>query len=806
LLRHALILPALLLSVAFPVRSLALWPDNGAPLSTAVGDQSLPAVIADGAGGAIVAWHDTRSGNLDIYVQRVNTNGVPQWTAGGVALCVVAGDQGYPVIASDGAGGAIVAWHDGRVAEPDIYAQRVNASGVPQWTANGVAICTAALNQYYPAIVSDGAGGAIIAWQDLRVALIFYDIFAQRINASGVTQWTANGVAVCTASLDQYVTRAVSDGVGGAIITWQDIRNAANLDIYAQRMNASGVPQWTANGVALTVAGAHQQLPAIVADGVGGAVVTWQDARNGNHDIFAQRVNGAGVTQWTVNGVPVCTQTSTQETPAIAADGLGGVVLAWGDYRYGAGATIVMLQRLNATGTPQWYLDGILAAGVGGSAPTKPSITALGAGSVLVCWPDSRNGVADIYAQRFSSAGVREWGYSDTPVCTAGNTQTNPVVVASGTGSVIMAWEDARNGTVDIYAQMVEPRYGHKGHPEPFVTSVEDIAGDQGGAVKLNWTASDEDVYPQSKIVYYSVWRATDPVMATAAIAANPSLRVDAREISAGFARPVLRTERVAETDYYWELVGTQVAQYFAGYTYTTDTRADSTSQSNATHYFQVLSHTADPYVFWPSNVVSGRSVDNLAPPPPILLTAQRAGADVNLRWNRAVAGDLRDYSVYRATSTGVTPVPVNFLLSSDDTLAVDTSAPTSALYYIVTAYDVHENQSTPSNEASVGALTGIGNLPPVTTLTVLDNAPNPFAASTTLRIGLPTASRVEIQLFDVAGRQVRSDRTSTLAAGWREVTFDAHDGDGRVLPSGVYFYRITAAGTTITRKMVIAR
>ena len=99
-----------------------------------------------------------------------------------------------------------------------------------------------------------------------------------------------------------------------------------------------------------------------------------------------------------------------------------------------------------------------------------------------------------------------------------------------------------------------------------------------------------------------------------------------------------------------------------------------------------------------------------------------------------------------------------------------------------------------------------MGNTPPITALTVLDNMPNPFTETTTLRIGLPKASDVEIDVFDVAGRSVRIEHTATLAAGWREVSFDARDAAGQALPSGVYFYRVKAAGQTITRKMVIAR
>ena len=88
--------------------------------------------------------------------------------SGNVPLCTAANQQYSSTIVSDGAGGAIVTWYDIRSGNYDIYAQRVNAAGVPQWTANGVALCTAANNQYSPTIVSDGAGGAIVTWYDYR--------------------------------------------------------------------------------------------------------------------------------------------------------------------------------------------------------------------------------------------------------------------------------------------------------------------------------------------------------------------------------------------------------------------------------------------------------------------------------------------------------------------------------------------------------------------------------------------------------------------------------------------------------------
>ena len=164
----------------FPARSFGLWVDNGNALCTVAGDQSSPQITSDGSGGAIVTWDDWRSWSYDIYAQRVNASGVVQWVADGVALCAATGDQEWPMITSDGAGGAIVTWDDDRSGSYDVYTQRVNASGVVQWAADGVVLCAATGTQQYPAITSDGAGGAIVTWEDWRSGSNS-DVYAQRV-------------------------------------------------------------------------------------------------------------------------------------------------------------------------------------------------------------------------------------------------------------------------------------------------------------------------------------------------------------------------------------------------------------------------------------------------------------------------------------------------------------------------------------------------------------------------------------------------------------------------------------------------
>ena len=127
-----------------------------------------------------------------------------------VPLCTASADQFNPVGCSDGAGGAIYAWVDYRAGNADVYAQHVSGAGLPLWTADGVVVCNAAGDQGRQSavpqlsVVSDGSGGAYITWEDRRTAgTTGIDVYAQRISANGIAAWTANGVAVTTATGNQ---------------------------------------------------------------------------------------------------------------------------------------------------------------------------------------------------------------------------------------------------------------------------------------------------------------------------------------------------------------------------------------------------------------------------------------------------------------------------------------------------------------------------------------------------------------------------------------------------------------------------
>ena len=83
-------------------------------------------------------------------------------------------------------------------------------------------------------------------------------------------------------------------------------------------------------------------------------------------------------------------------------------------------------------------------------------------------------------------------------------------------------------------------------------------------------------------------------------------------------------------------------------------------------------------------------------------------------------------------------------------------------------------------------------------------NTPNPFRPSTTIRFALPTARDVELRVFDLAGRAVKTLADGSLGPGVHTLQWDGTSDRGSRLASGVYFYRLTAGSDRAERKMVI--
>ncbi len=89
---------------------------------------------------------------------------------------------------------------------------------------------------------------------------------------------------------------------------------------------------------------------------------------------------------------------------------------------------------------------------------------------------------------------------------------------------------------------------------------------------------------------------------------------------------------------------------------------------------------------------------------------------------------------------------------------------------------------------------------------TLHQNYPNPFNPITTLRYDLPENSLVNIIIYDLLGRQVKSLINQTQDAGFKSVLWNATNNQGKPVSAGVYLYQIRAGDFIQTKKMVLLK
>ena len=479
-------------TMATPSSSHAGWssdPAANVPVCKAPNVQTGPRMIPQGAGGVYIVWTDFRAGMPvgdsdyyefgDIYLQRLGAGGAvaPGWPLDGIAVCREAKRQDHPVLAPDGKGGVFVAWVDYRAEtnDADVYLQHIAPQGVPApgWPAAGMALGTRPnFEPRFPCIVPDGAGGVIVVFTDVVYvpSRNYYtsDVFAARIEADGrlAPGWTRGGNALCTTETTEEYLTATSDGSGGALVAWTARGDNLELrQVSVQRVRGDGeiASGWPANGLVLSPSARTWGTPAILADGAGGMFVAWADDRSGIFVAYATAVtaDGAIANGWPTGGLLVGGQPTSNQVPCLADAGAGDVYIAW--VSGPGGQEDVYLQRLTAQGSiaAGWLAGGVAVC----TAPGQQYAVSLATddhGDALLAWPDQRAGPGDVYAARITAAGERAtgWPTDGALVSSAPFTQFLPAIVSDSSGGMVLAWEDDRSGSgftnTDIYATRID--------------------------------------------------------------------------------------------------------------------------------------------------------------------------------------------------------------------------------------------------------------------------------------------------------------------------------------------------------------
>ena len=363
------------------------------------------------------------------------------WLSQGTQVAPTDSLQSDPVIASDGQGGAFLAWQDDR-AGWSIFAQHLGADGLPApgWPASGLQVSSGAF--YDPVIVSDGAGGAFVAASNGGIGLWHllptYGPSPPTVSELAVGDDAGSAAGRAAPAAIEKIRYSPSvlpelepDGNGGVYLAYED---GGYLSEYVS------VEHFTAEGSAMRpweLSLGYGYEPVLCRDAQGNLIV-FHDARLVNHVVVRPDTVFA---DWPGNGIEIAPGLDrVTDAPGIVSDGQDGAFLVWQDSRTGYEQTYA--QHLTGSGAVAagWPSTGLALCTYRTSAgliryspsgrPPQPysSVASDGAGGFYVAWSDQRADAGDIYTQHVLADGTLApgWPLNGLAVAAAAGVQRSP--------------------------------------------------------------------------------------------------------------------------------------------------------------------------------------------------------------------------------------------------------------------------------------------------------------------------------------------------------------------------------------------
>ncbi|MEP7027390.1 MAG: T9SS type A sorting domain-containing protein [Candidatus Eisenbacteria bacterium] len=303
------------------------------------------------------------------------------------------------------------------------------------------------------AIEHDASDGLYLAWIEQRGE--GRRLLCRHLDSPGSLSgaWPQHGLLLCDSLLTPRRLRLISDEGGGAYIVWVTSplhsTDPGAVSWRAQHVLSGGTvdPAWPSTGVTLrSPAGPLAALgeTAVAADGKGALVAAWGILTNGIAKLFVSRIgtNGLSGPGWGPNGNAVAPAAGPQDQVLLAGDGLGGLYVAWSGAESLGGPRHFRLQHRLSTGgvAPGWSADGDLP--FSSDAVSDAVLAADGYGGAYVACMEITGASPDVYLQHATFASPIDPGWPPTgrSITFAAGVEQPLGLVSDREGGVIVAW------------------------------------------------------------------------------------------------------------------------------------------------------------------------------------------------------------------------------------------------------------------------------------------------------------------------------------------------------------------------------
>ncbi|NQU05829.1 MAG: T9SS type A sorting domain-containing protein [Calditrichaeota bacterium] len=481
-------------------------PDSGVPVVIAENFQKGVRLCSDGEGGAYYVWEDIRENNLpevDIWAQRLDTDGNNVWEENGIPICTALDWQVAPVIFSSG-NSSTIAWG----GSGGLMTQRVTGDGEFVWEENGRTIVDG-FGGYAGRLklLSRGNGEFVLLWSDGRLGGSGSYPFIQYCRDNGneveiLLQKDGQQVFGGTLGGSAYHDAALSDD-GSVFVVWRDRRIHQLYSIYAQKLSEEGELLWGESGIRVSEEDPNfeKYRPKFCSDGDGGIYVVWHSETDDyyyDYDLFMQHIDADGNRLWEED-IRLTNREMADRVEEIIPDGDGGVVLVWVADKYDIEEDI-WAAHINSDGEHLWGDDenGLMIC----NARLKqfdPQLIRHQNGYVVV-WTDVRDDEDDepqndIFGQFINYDGSFRWRENGAAICDMNEYQNSPSIAIDNQTNIWVVWVDHRNindaGRRDLYFQKFSSRATDSYRPIKLL----DDEGHGGDGLPL-CTAENNQAYP----------------------------------------------------------------------------------------------------------------------------------------------------------------------------------------------------------------------------------------------------------------------------------------------------------------------
>jgi hypothetical protein len=377
---------------------------DGKRISERIGDQDNPAAVSAGKNAAVVIWNDfsaSKTGNL--FAQKVNSGGSNLWSPEGIkintrkneitdfSLCADTRDEIFITYLSK---------EPGRVFSTDVMLQKISASGTFLLDSTGITVSSSPKSKLNPYVLADDSGGAYVFWIESSGGR--GTILSKHYSRTGKTLWGKNPLSVTDNNLNIISFTAIKSG-RDIYIAYQVLKK--NKAVYHQLIDPGGKLLWGRNGKVCSVREGIQSMPQMITSG-NSLILSWTGEQNNDRDIYIQKYDRSGKPQWITGGLSVIRMGGDQFGQRLISDDHNGAIIAWLDRRTASVRGNIYSQRISADGSLMWDSTGIAIGSYFNTPKSYLSLLTDGNSGAIAVFKEKRNSSNGIYVQKIFSTGT----------------------------------------------------------------------------------------------------------------------------------------------------------------------------------------------------------------------------------------------------------------------------------------------------------------------------------------------------------------------------------------------------------------